>query len=152
MRARASPSAGAGAAGAPEPSRGLLELAPVARDGLDAGFFDALDEDAERERFERDFTPAWSHDYDGREMSEPNVLYTMAAVVIGALLVWVAVVLATVKTPWARALAAREASALEPGMPPAGASESGAATPTGGDADTTSEATAVVVRDDDPSA
>jgi len=60
-------------------------------------------------------------------MPEATTLYVMTAVVVAGLLVWVAVVLATVKTPWAR-------GPLEPVSPLAGlpVTEYRGATPEGG--------------------
>jgi hypothetical protein len=42
-------------------------------------------------------------------MPEANVLYTVTAVVVAALVIWVAFVLKTAKEPWARAVASAPA-------------------------------------------
>ena len=81
MRARASPSAGSAGAGRARTCRALRP---------------------DRRRSERDFTPAWSHEYDAGAMPEANVLYSVTAAVIVGLVVWVAFVLKTAKEPWAR--------------------------------------------------
>jgi hypothetical protein len=49
------------------------------------------------------FTGTSSHDYDGHAMPEANVLYSVTAVVVLGLIVWVVVVLRTAKEPWVRA-------------------------------------------------
>jgi hypothetical protein len=57
-------------------------------------------------------------------MPEANVLYTVTAVVVAGLVVWVAAVLKTAKEPWARAApapsTAAEGPASSPGATPAG--------------------------------
>lgn len=51
---------------------------------------------------ERDFTPAWSHDYDVQRMPEANILFAVSAVVVLGLVVWVALTLRAAKESWAR--------------------------------------------------
>ncbi|MBX3185457.1 MAG: hypothetical protein KF819_00525 [Labilithrix sp.] len=73
-------------------------------------------------------------------MPEANVLYAVTAVVVLGLVAWVLVVLKTAKEPWARAVpqaAARsdDAPLEKEALPPSSS----------GEADATSEATAVVV-------
>ena len=47
-------------------------------------------------------------------MPEPNVLYTVTAVVVVGLVAWVAVTLKTAKEPWARPLPSGAVPAPEP--------------------------------------
>jgi hypothetical protein len=47
-------------------------------------------------------------------MPEPNVLYTVTAVVVVGLVAWVAVTLKTAKEPWARPLPSAAVPAPEP--------------------------------------
>jgi hypothetical protein len=73
-------------------------------------------------------------------MPEATVLYTVTAVVVAALVVWVAVVLKTAKEPWARPtlpLSVALSAADEPDM----GADPLAAEPSRLDADSTSKAT-----------
>ena len=64
-------------------------------------------------------------------MQEANILMAVTGVVVLGLLVWVALVLATVKTPWARPLALAEgAPSGEPALAPKADGEALAASET----------------------